>query len=138
MPGSERRTFLFYGAPLLLLLIWVTLPLIRGTETLYLRDVLNTHFPMKQAQAEAWRQGWAPVIDPYRAGGQPLTGNPNSVPFYPTNLLYLVGSTFWALNAHFWIHLLLAPLAVYWMARSWGLPREAAWASGEEKSACVT
>jgi len=125
----RRRIFLLYGLPLLILLVWVALPLIRGTETLYLRDVLNTHFPMKQAQAEAWRHGWFPVIDPYRAGGQPLSGNPNAVPFYPTNLLYLKGSTFWALNAHFWVHLLLAPFAFFWMARSWGLAREPAWAA---------
>jgi hypothetical protein len=125
----RRRTFLLYGLPLLILLAGFSLPLIRGTETLYLRDVLNTHFPMKRAQAEAWRQGFCPVIDPYRAGGQPLSGNPNAVPFYPTNLLYLVSRAFWALNAHFWIHLLLAPFAFVWMARSWGLAREPAWAA---------
>jgi hypothetical protein len=129
-PSAHRRAFvLFYVVPLLLLLLWVSLPLIRGTETLYLRDVLNTHYSMKQAQAEAWRHGFCPVIDPYRAGGQPLSGNPNSVPFYPTNLLYLIGSAFWALNAHFWVHLLLAPFAFFWMARSWGLAREPAWAA---------
>jgi hypothetical protein len=129
-----RRAFLLYALPLFVLLAWVALPLARGTETLFLRDVLNTHFPMKQAQAEAMRAGYFPILDPYRAGGQPLAGNPNAVPFYPTNLLYLVGSAFWALNAHFWIHLLLAPLAFFWMARSWGLAREPAWAA----SLCYT
>jgi hypothetical protein len=123
-----------YAVPLLLLLAWVALPLARGTETLYLRDVLNTHFPMKQAQAEAMREGYFPLLDPYRAGGQPLAGNLNAVPFYPTNLLYFMGSAFWALNAHFWIHLLLAPLAFFWMARSWGLARAPAWAG----SVCYT
>jgi len=125
-----RRLFvLYYAAPVLILLAWMVLPLARGTETLYLRDVLNTHFPMKQAQAEAMRAGYFPLLDPYRAGGQPLAGNLNAVPLYPTNLLYLVGSGLWALNAHFWIHLLLAPLAFYWMARSWGLTRAPAWAA---------
>jgi len=134
-PEIPRRSFAaLYAAPLLLLLAWVALPLARGTETLYLRDVLNTHFPMKAAQAEAMRHGYFPLLDPYRAGGQPLAGNPNAVPFYPTNLLYLVGSAFWAMNAHFWIHLLLAPLAFYWLARSWGLARAPAWAG----SACYT
>ena len=36
----------------------------------------------------------------------------------------------WALNAHLWLHLLLAPFAVYWLARSFGLEREAAWVAG--------
>ncbi|HEX5718964.1 MAG TPA: hypothetical protein VF179_22570 [Thermoanaerobaculia bacterium] len=132
---SSRRPLVLYALPLLgLLLLLLAVPLVRGTGTLYLRDVLNTHLPMKQTQAAAMRDGYFPLIDPYRAGGQPLAGNPNAVPFYPDNLLYLAGSTFWALNAHFWIHLFLAPLAFYWMARAWGLRREAAWAA----AACWT
>ncbi len=132
---SSRRTLALYALPLLgLLLLLLAAPLVRGTGTLYLRDVLNTHFPMKQTQAAAMRDGYFPLIDPYRAGGQPLAGNPNAVPFYPDNLLYLVGNTFWALNAHFWIHLFLAPLAFFWMSRAWGLRREAAWAA----AACWT
>jgi hypothetical protein len=132
--NDRRRVFLVYAAPLILLLLLAAAPLIRGTETLYLRDVLNTHFPMKTAQAVAMREGYFPILEPYRAGGQPLAGNPNAVPFYPDNLLYLAGSTFWALNAHFWLHLLLAPFAFAWMARAWGLRREPAWAA----AACWT
>lgn len=132
---SRLRVALTYGAPLLLLLgLLVALPLARGTETLILRDVLNSHFPMKWSQALALRNGHFPLIDPWRAGGQPLAGNMNAAPFYPDNVLYLVGSPFWALNAHFWIHLLLAPLAFFWLGRAWGLRREAAWAA----AACYT
>ncbi len=105
-------------------------PLVRGTKTLFLRDVFNTHLEMKWTQAEAMRQGELPLVDPYRSGGQPHLGNPNTVPLYPTNLLYLVTSPFWALNAHFWIHWLLAPFTAFWLARAWGLGREAAWGSG--------
>jgi hypothetical protein len=132
--GRRGWFALLYAAPLVLLLLNVALPLIRGTETYVLRDVLNTHLEMKVAQAEAMRAGYFPLLDPYRAGGQPLAGNPNAVPFYPTNLLFLIGSPIWALHAQFWIHLLLAPFAFYWMARSWGLPREPAWAA----AACYT
>jgi hypothetical protein len=124
------KTALLYAGPLVaLLLVFIVLPLARGTETLILRDVLNSHMPMKWSQALALRDGYFPLIDPYRAGGQPLAGNLNAVPFYPDNLLYLVGTPFWGLNAHFWLHLLLAPFTFYWMARSWGLAREPAWAS---------
>lgn len=130
MQRSSRSFLWLYVVPALGLVVLVVLPLMRGTETLYLRDVLQAHLPMKAAQAEAWRAGYVPEIDPYRAGGQPSAGNPNAVPFYPTNLLYLVASPFRALNAHFWIHWLLAPLAGYWLGRAWGLPREGAWATG--------
>jgi hypothetical protein len=133
-PSGRRRILLLYMGPLLAVLVLAVLPVIRGLETYYLRDVLNAHLPMKWAQAEAMRDGYFPLLDPYRAGGQPLAGNPNAVPFYPDNLLYLAASPIRALNAHFWIHLLIAPLAFYWMARTWGLRREAACAG----AACYT
>ncbi len=124
------RFRLLYVAPTLLLLALAVWPLIRGTGTLYTRDVLTSHYPLKASQAEAMRHGELPLIDPYRAGGQPLLGNPNALPLYPDNLLYLVASPLWALNAHFWLHLLLAPAAFYWLGRAWGLGRPAAWAGG--------
>ena len=130
-PPAPRRLFLLlYVAPVLLLLLARTLPLVTGARTLYLRDVFGTHLEMKAAQAQALRGGRLPLIDPYRAGGQPALGNPDSVPLYPDNLLYLAAPVLWALNAHFWIHLLVAPLAMYWLGRAWGLRREAAWAAG--------
>jgi hypothetical protein len=132
-PPPEASPWLYAG-PLLLLLVLVFLPIARGTETFVLRDVLNAHLPMKWSQAEAMRHGTFPILDPYRAGGQPLAGNLNAAPFYPDNLLYLLGSTFWAFNFHFWLHLMLAPFAFYWLARSWGLGREPAWAA----AACYT
>lgn len=125
--ASERPSALLPAAVLLLLLGGVAWPLARGTETLFLRDVFNAHLPMKQAQAQAMRAGRMPLVDPYRAGGQPLAGNPNAVPFYPDNLLYLKAPVIWALNAHFWLHLLAAPFAFAWLARAWGLGRGAAW-----------
>ncbi len=119
-----------YVTPTLLLLVLAVWPLIRGTGTLYTRDVLTSHYPLKASQAEALRGGELPLIDLYRAGGQPLLGNPNALPLYPDNLLYLVASPMWALNAHFWLHLLLAPAAFYWLGRAWGLSRGASWAGG--------
>ena len=119
-----------YVAPTLVLLTLAVWPLIRGSGTLYIRDVLTSHYPLKTSQAEALRRGELPLIDPYRAGGQPLLGNPNALPLYPDNLLYLVASPLWALNAHFWLHLLLAPFSFYWLGRAWGLSRPAAWAGG--------
>jgi hypothetical protein len=127
--ASRRRFAVVYALPLMLLLAWIALPLARGSETLYMRDVLNAHLAMKWSEARALRQGYFPLLDPYRGGGQPLAGNPNAVPFYPTTALFLWASPIWALNAHFWIHLLLAPFAFHWMARRWGLAREPAWAA---------
>jgi hypothetical protein len=124
--GGLRRLLLL---PLLLQLLAVG-TLVVGRDTLVLRDVLATHLPMKQAQALAMRQGELPELDVYRGGGQPLLGNPNGAPFYPTNALYLVAPPIWALNAHLWLHFLIAPWSLAWLARRLGCSRAAAWVGG--------
>ena len=129
-PHRTNRFLIFYVAPTVLLIVGAMLPLISGVETLYTRDVFSVHLQMKAFQAEAMRGGYLPLVDPYRGGGQPHLGNLNTVPLYPDNLLFLVGSTIWALNAHFWIHLVIAPFAFFWLGREWGLRAEAAWAAG--------
>ncbi len=126
----SRALSLLYVAPFLVAMIWLFLPVITGEQTLFLRDVLNTHLEMKWFQAEAMRDGTLPLVDPYRSGGQPHLGNPNTVPLYPDNLLYLVMPPVWVLNAHFWLHLLLAPLAVFYLGRRVGLGRAGAWTAG--------
>jgi hypothetical protein len=102
--------------------------LVVGTRTLFFRDILNLHLTAKLAQLAAWREGRLPLVDTFRSGGQPSLGNLNTLPLYPDNLLYLVADSLWALNAHFWLHLLVAPLASYWLGRVFGLSRPAAWA----------
>ena len=91
---------------------------------------------MKWAQAEAMGDGYLPLVDPYRSGGQPALGNPNSVGLYPDNVLFLIAPVIWALNAHFWLHLLLAPLSGYWLGRAWGLRRDGAWAVAVTFATC--
>jgi len=114
----------------MLLLLAIALPLISGARTLYLRDVMNTHYEMKFAQSEAMRAGRLPLVDIQRGGGQAHLANPNTVPLYPDNVLFLFAETLWAMNAHFWLHWLLAPFAGYWLGRALGMRREAAWAVG--------
>jgi hypothetical protein len=116
--------------PVVGVLVWSMAPLIRGAETLYMRDVFNTHLEKKFYQSEAMKDGRLPLIDPLRDGGQPHLGNPNAVALYPDNALFLVSPFFWAFNAHFWLHLLIAPFTFYWMCRAWGLKQEPSWIAG--------
>lgn len=125
-----RRFLLLFVLPATLALAVVVWPLASGERTLCLRDVINTHVSLKAFGAEALRRGELPSVDPLRAGGQPYLGNLNAFPFYPTNLLFLLGSTLWALNAHLWLHWLLAPWAMFALARRWGLERLPAWTAG--------
>lgn len=126
-----RRFAPLHALPALLLLAAIVAPLVSGAKTLILRDVLQTHLVDRLALGEALRDLRMPLVDPLRAGGQALAGNLNALPFYPDNLLMLLGSgagsTLWALNAHFWLHWLLALGAAFWMARAFGLAAPASW-----------
>lgn len=125
-----KRALLLWGAVPALLVAWTVVPLATGARTLYLRDILNTHLVLRAYLGEALRAGELPLVDPLRAGGQPLAGNPNAVALYPDNLLLLAGSTLWQLNAHFWLHWLVAAAGVAALARRRGLGRESALAAG--------
>jgi hypothetical protein len=127
--GATSRPWLFAAVPGSILIAFL-LPILVGVKTWYLRDLFNYHLAIKISQSRAMREGLLPLIDPLRASGQALVGNLNNVALYPDNLLYLVAPTIWALNAHLWIHLLLAPVALYSLARRLGIAREAAWAAG--------
>ena len=121
-----KRFLLLWLLPVVLIAGFAIAPLATGARTLILRDVLKTHLALRAYLADAIRAGELPLVDPLRAGGQALVGNPNAVPLYPDNLLLLFGSTLWQLNAHFWLHGLVALAAMFWLARVWGLSREAA------------
>lgn len=127
-PGSRRRFVLLFVLPAVALLLAAVWPLMLGGRTLYVRDFLNVHFEMKWTQERAMESGSVPALDLQRSGGQPHRANPNTVSFYPDNLLFLLGSTFWAMNAHFWLHLFVALAAAWWMGRAFGLEPPAAWA----------
>lgn len=127
---SRLRPLLGLTLPVLVLQLLAVGTLVIGRDTLYLRDVLTAHLPMKQAEALALRQGSLPELDLYRGGGQPLLGNPNGAPLYPDSLLYAVAPALWAMNAHFWIHFLLAPWSFAWLARRLGCGSTAAWVGG--------
>jgi hypothetical protein len=129
MEARVNRRAAAWWLPALLTILFVSLPLATGARSFFLRDVFNTHLGLRAFLGDAMREGRLPIVDPLRAGGQGLVGNPNAVPLYPDNLLLLAGSTLWQLNAHFWLHWLLALPAAYWLGRAWGLGREGAGAA---------
>ena len=113
--GPRRERLLLAG----LAAIWLVfaLPLLLGEKTLILRDVFTTHLPMKAYGAAALAHGRIPAFNPTWALGQPYAGNPNALPYYPGNLLYLLLPFWSAFNAHYVLHWLLAFVAFRWLAR---------------------
>ncbi|MBZ0114753.1 MAG: hypothetical protein K8J08_19985, partial [Thermoanaerobaculia bacterium] len=130
-PQSPRlRFFAWYVLPIVALQLLAVGSLISGRETLYLRDVMSTHWSGERSLAATMEaEGRLPILDSARAGGQPATGNPNFLPFYPTTQVYRFGDSLWVLNAHFWAHFLLMPWCFFALGRAWGLGRESAWAA---------
>ena len=72
----------------------------------FFRDNFSTHYPIKVLSAAAFRAGEIPWWNFADGGGQPLAGNPNTLTFYPDNVLYLVLPAHVAFNLHFLLHLI--------------------------------
>ena len=116
-PGDGRRGERLLLAALAVAWLLFALPLILGDRTLIQRDVFTTHLHMKAFGAEALARGSIPAFNPVWALGQPFAGNPNALPYYPGNLLYLVLPFWSAFNAHYVLHWLLAFVAFRALAR---------------------
>jgi hypothetical protein len=107
------RTRLFF-----LLLSAVLVALIATFGFFFFRDNFSTHYPIKVLSAAAFRAGEIPWWNFADGGGQPLAGNPNTLTFYPDNVLYLVLPTHVAFNLHFLLHLILGWFAMRSLTRS--------------------
>src|SRR6185503_1635080 len=84
----------------------------------FFRDNLSTHYPIKVVSAQVFRSGEIPYWNFADAGGQPLAGNPNTLTFYPDNILYLFLPAHVAFNLHFFLHLIAAFFIMRWLTRS--------------------
>ncbi len=84
----------------------------------FYRDNFSTHYPIKVLSAQAFWSGEIPYWNFADAGGQPLAGNPNTLTFYPDNVLYVILPAHVAFNLHFFLHLAVAFFAMRALARS--------------------
>lgn len=84
----------------------------------FFRDNFSTHYPVKVLSAESYRALEIPWWNVHDGGGQPLAGNPNTLTFYPDNVLYLFLPAHVAFNLHFLLHLAAAWWAMHALSRS--------------------
>ncbi|HET9211335.1 MAG TPA: hypothetical protein VFR03_13090 [Thermoanaerobaculia bacterium] len=124
------RGLLLVALAALALWLWAAVPLALGQRTLYFRDVFTTHLPVKAFGAAELRAGRIPAFNPSWGLGQPFRGNPNALPFYPGNLLYLILPFWSAFNLHYALHWLLAALGMAALARALGQGPAAALTAG--------
>jgi hypothetical protein len=107
------RTRLFFQ-----LLLGLFCALIAAFGFFFFRDNFSTHYPIKVLSAAAFRAAEIPWWNFADGGGQPLAGNPNTLTFYPDNILYLVLPAHVAFNLHFLLHLIAGWLAMRSLTRS--------------------
>ncbi len=98
-------------------------------KTFFVRDVSFFHYPLKRLVTEAYSQGHWPLWNPYIQLGQPLLANPNAMALYPTQLLFQLLPFDLAFDLHFVLHCMLAGVATFYLARSLGISRHAAFLS---------
>jgi hypothetical protein len=110
MTARTRLFFLLLGAVFCALVAWIGF--------FFFRDNFSTHYPIKVLSAVAFRAGEIPWWNFADGGGQPLAGNPNTLTFYPDNVLYLVLPAHVAFNLHFLLHLILGWFAMRSLTRS--------------------
>jgi hypothetical protein len=127
---SSRRGLLLVALAAFAVWLWITVPLALGWKTFYFRDVFTTHLPMKAFGAVQLRGGRIPAVNPGWGLGQAFRGNPNGLPFYPGNLLYLVLPFWIAFNLHYALHWLLAAVGMAALARALGQSPAAALMAG--------
>ena len=110
MTARTRLFFLLLGA--------VLLAFAATFGFFFFRDNFSTHYPIKVLSAAAFRAGEIPWWNFADGGGQPLAGNPNTLTFYPGNVLYLLLPANVAFNLHFLLHMIGGWFAMRSLTRS--------------------
>jgi hypothetical protein len=95
-------------------------------ETFFFRDLHLFFFFQRLKVAQSLASGRLPLWDPTLHGGQPLLANVNNTALYPGNLLYLALPPLAAFNLEIVLHLALAGIATYVLARALDLKPPAA------------
>ncbi|MBI1877637.1 MAG: hypothetical protein HYR94_05300 [Chloroflexi bacterium] len=123
--------------PLWTLILFLIFPflafpeIIVGGQTLYRTDISWIHYPGHIFMAEEWLAGRVPLWDPYRQAGVPMLAEPQIGVLYLLRALFLSPlSPSLELSLFILLHLTLASLFTYILARSLQLSQAAATLAG--------
>jgi len=97
---------------------------------LFIRDVFNYTYPSTRLIQEICRHGALPYWNPYLNYGQPLLENPNLLFFYPYTALIIFLPIDFAYPFFYVVHVALAGIGAYLLARRWGQSRQGAFFAG--------
>lgn len=107
-------------AALLLVLIVAAFPdVIFGGRTFVHRDFGIFGYPLAFHHRESFWGGTLPLWNPLNNCGLPFLAQWNTMVLYPLSVVYLLFPLTWSLGAFCLLHLLLAGLGMYFLAREW-------------------
>ncbi len=105
-------------------------PFLFGGKVLYWGVYLLQFYPWRQLAVEQIRAGHWPLWNPYLGAGTPLAANLQTAAFYPPNVLFLLMPVERALGWALALHVALAGLSAYYLARTLDLSRFGALVTG--------
>ena len=99
-------------------------------RTFVSRDLIPFFLPIEKAVHEAWRSGHVPLLIPEISFGRPLAANPNTGAFYPVRMLMALLPFPLAFKLFPVIHIWLAGIGAFLLARFLETSRAGATAAG--------
>ena len=97
---------------------------------LWFRDIFDYTYPCARFIQQMCRHGQLPYWNPYLNCGQPLLENPNLLFFYPYTLFIVLLPINFAYPMFFVVHVALAGIGTFFLARRWGQSRQGAFFAG--------
>lgn len=95
------------------------LPVLIGSETFFFRDYAIFSYPLAAYHRDAFWRGEIPLWNPLNYCGMPFLAQWNTLVLYPFSLIYLVLPLPWSLNFFCLVHMGLAAVGMYYLARAW-------------------
>jgi hypothetical protein len=97
---------------------------------LWFRDIFDYTYPCARFIQQMCRHGQLPYWNPYLNCGQPLLENPNLLFFYPYTLFIVLLPIKFAYPIFYVIHVALAGIGTFFLARRWGQSHQGAFFAG--------
>lgn len=95
------------------------------SRTFYARDMALLEIPSRQLCTHLLKEGNLALWTDAHGNGQPFMASPKSAVFYPTTWLYLFLPFWAAFKLHFFLHVVITWLGIYFLSRSYELGQKA-------------
>jgi hypothetical protein len=118
-PDQFKWNVAFFSLALLILIAAAFPDVVSGKSTFFYRDFGLFGYPLAFFHRTAFWHGEIPLWNPLNNCGLPFLAQWNTLTFYPGSLIYLLLPLPWSLSLFSLVHLWLAGMGMYFLARRW-------------------